>query len=207
MLCRPFSIYPLLTFAALLLLLFTAACGPAAPREAGPGIETSRAVAAPAEKEVVREVIREGAAPVAKETIQEAVAEAVAAQLQQLTEPGVTIWSAVITPITNAGDVVWTRVSGETVRGTISGETGAAAARLLKIQLTTASKDLTVTTPGPAAAFTDQTIRIGDNYLSFRDQADSATYSSGADQTVWSFVGDYTPWYQTGVNYQTLGVK
>ncbi len=207
MLNRPFSIYTLLTFAPLLLLLFTAACGPAAPREAGREAETFHELQSPVAKAAIREAVRAGAAPAEREAAAEIAAlakevAAVKAQLAQLTEPGVTIWSAVITPAANAGNVVWTRVSGETVRGTISGETGAAAARLLKIQLTTASKDLTVTTPGPAAAFTDQTLRIGDNYLSFRDQADSATYSSNADQTVWSFVGDYTPWYQTGNSYQ-----
>ena len=207
MLHRPFSIYSLLTFAPLLLLLFIAACGPAAPRETGREAATVRELPNPVEREVIREVVREVSAPAERETAAEIAAlakevAAVKAQLAQLTEPGVTIWSAVITPAANAGNVVWTRVSGETVRGTISGETGAAAARLLKIQLTTASKDLTVTTPGPAAAFTDRTIRIGDNYLSFRDQADRATYSSNADQTVWSFVGDYTPWYQTGNSYQ-----
>ncbi len=207
MLHRPFSIYPLLTFATLLLLLFTAACGPAAPRESGQEAATVRELQSPVAKAAIREAVRDVSAPAERETAAEiaALAKEVAAvksQLAQLTEPGVTIWSAVITPAANAGNVVWTRASGETGIGTISGETGAAAARLLKIQLTTASKDLTVTTPGPAAAFTDQTLRIGDNYLSFRDQSDSATYSSNADQTVWSFVGDYTPWYQTGVNYQ-----
>ena len=203
MLYRRFSIYTLLTFAPLLLLLFTAACGPAAPREA----ETVHELQSPVAKAAIREAVREVSAPAEREAAAEIAAlakevAAVKAQLAQLTEPGVTVWSAVITPVSNAGNVVWTRVSGETVRGTISRESGAAAARLLKIQLTTASKDLTVTTPGPTAAFTDQTIRIGDNYLSFRDQADSATYSSGDDQTVWSFVGDYTPWYQTGTSYQ-----
>ena len=207
MLHRPFSIYSLLTFAPLLLLLFIAACGPAAPRETGREAATVRELPNPVEREVIREVVRAGAAPAERETAAEIAAlakevAAVKAQLAQLTEPGVTVWSAVITPVANAGNAVWTRASGETGIGTISGETGAAAARLLKIQLTTASKDLTVTTPGPAAAFTGQTLRIGDNYLSFRDQADSATYSSNADQTVWSFVGDYTPWYQTGSSYQ-----
>ena len=207
MLCRRFSIYPLLTFAPLLLLLFTAACGPAAPRESGQEAATVRELQRPVAKAAIREVVRAGSAPAEREAAAEIAAlakevAAVKAQLAQLTEPGVTIWSAVITPAANAGNVVWTRASGETGIGTISGETGASAARLLKIQLTAASKDLTVTTPGPAAAFTDQTIRIGDNYLSFRDQADSATYSSNADQTVWSFVGDYTPWYQTGNSYQ-----
>ncbi len=202
MLYHRFNSYTWGAGVALLLLLLTAACGPAAPRAAGPDIETSRAVAAPAETEVVREVIREVAAPVAKETIQEAVAEAVAAQLQQLTQPGVAVWSATVTPQANAaGDVVWTRVSGETAAGAISGETGDADFRLLKIQLTAASKDLTVTTPGPAAAFTGQTLRIGDNFLSFQSNADSATYNSGAKQTVWSFVGDYANWYKLGVTY------
>ena len=186
---------------ALLLFLFTAACGPAAPRDAGPGIETSRAVETPAEKAVVREVIREVAAPVAKETLREAVAEAVAAQLQQLTQPGVAVWSAAVTPGGNAGDVVWTRVSGETAVGTISGETGDTAFRLLKIQLTAASKDLTVTTPGLAAAFAGQTLRIGDNFLSFQSNADRATYNSNSKQTVWSFVGDYADWYKSSVTY------
>ncbi len=202
MLYHRFNSYTWRAGLALLLLLFTAACGPAAPRAAGPGIETSRAVAAPAEREVVREVIREGAAPVAKETLREAVAAAVAAQLQQLTQPGVAVWSAAVTPVDNAGNVVWTRVSGETAAGTISGETGDADFRLLKIQLTAASKDLTVTTPGPAAAFAGQTLRIGDNFLSFQSNADSATYNSGAKQTVWSFVGDYGDWYKSGVTYR-----
>lgn len=122
--------------------------------------------------------------------------------LNQLGKPGVTVWSATITPAANAGDVVWTRASGETARGVSSGETGDANSRLLKILLSTTTKDLTVTTPGPAANFTDQTLRIGDLYLDFRANADSATYSSSADQTVWSFVGDYAAWYQTGVPHQ-----
>ena len=154
MLCRRFSIYPLLTFAPLLLLLFTAACGPAAPREAGREAGTVRELQSPVAKAAIREVARQGSAPAERETAAEIAAlakevAAVKAQLAQLTEPGVTIWSAVITPVSNAGNVVWTRASGETGIGTISGETGAAAARLLKIQLTTASKDLTVTTPRP----------------------------------------------------------
>ena len=207
MLCRRFSIYTLLTIAPLLLLLFTAACGPAAPREAGREFATVHELQSPVAKAAIREAGRAVAAPAEREAAAEIAAlakevAAVKAQLAQLTEPSVAVWSAVITPVSNAGNVVWTRASGETGIGTISGETGAAAARLLKIQLTTASKDLTVTTPGPAAAFTDQTLRIGDNYLSFRDQADRATYSSNSDQTVWSFVGDYTPWYQTGTSYQ-----
>lgn len=54
--------------------------------------------------------------------------------LNQLGKPGVTAWSATITPAVNTGDVVWTRASGETARGVSSGETGDSAARLLKIR-------------------------------------------------------------------------
>lgn len=179
---RRFSIPALLAAAALFLI---AACGVSAYQEA------TREATVPDEMATAAEVA----------ALDQEVA-ALKAQLQQIAGSGVTVWSAAITPAASGGNAVWTRASGETAAGAISGETGDADFRLLKILRTGATNDLTIVTPGPAAGFADQTLRIGNNYLTFQSSIGSATYSSDADQTVWSFVGDYASWYTSGVAHQ-----